>query len=123
MNIYIIATILILKTSVFLILVVLVQNSKGGGLDSPFAASNQIMGVKKTNDFIEKATWFSVIIIVALSMIASFAIPRGETSKKEEMKSNLTEYAKKAVSQPFNPNNQQNNQQQTPPPTGNPQQQ
>jgi len=123
MNIYVIATILILITSIFLILVVLIQNSKGGGLDSSFSASNQIMGVKKTNDFIEKATWGSAIIIVALSIIASFAIPRGQANQKEEMKSNLTEYAKKAISQPFNTGNQQNTQQQPTPPTENTQQQ
>lgn len=49
--------ILILIVSVVLALVVLVQNSKGGGLAANFSAPNQIMGVRKTTDFLEKLTW------------------------------------------------------------------
>ena len=50
-------TILILIAAILLILIVLVQNSKGGGLAAGFSSSNQIMGVRKTTDFLEKATW------------------------------------------------------------------
>ena len=49
---------MILICAVLLILVVLVQNSKGGGLASNFSQGNQVMGVKKTTDFLEKATCF-----------------------------------------------------------------
>ena len=45
---------LIVLASVLMCFVVMIQNSKGGGLASSFAASNQIMGVRKTTDFIEK---------------------------------------------------------------------
>ena len=48
--------ILTVLVSILLIAVVLVQKSKGGGLASNFSGSNQIMGVRRTNDFIEKAT-------------------------------------------------------------------
>ena len=51
-------SVLIFIICVLLILIVLVQNSKGGGLASSFASSNQIMGVRKTTDFLEKATVF-----------------------------------------------------------------
>ena len=54
---YIAVSILIFIVCALLILIVLVQNSKGGGLSSSFASSNQIMGVRKTTDFLEKATW------------------------------------------------------------------
>ena len=54
---YVFITVLILIAAVCLILIVLVQNSKGGGLASSFASSNQIMGAPKTADFLEKATW------------------------------------------------------------------
>jgi preprotein translocase subunit SecG len=64
--------ILILLVSIFLILVVLVQNSKGGGIASNFSASNQVMGVQKTTEVIEKITWGLVITLVVLSVIASF---------------------------------------------------
>jgi preprotein translocase subunit SecG len=68
---YIVATILIVLAAVFLVLFVLVQNSKGGGLVSGFSSSNQIMGVRKTTDFLEKATWGLAIAIVALSIVAT----------------------------------------------------
>lgn len=63
-------TVLIVLASIVLILVVLVQNSKGGGLSSNFASSNQIMGVRKTTDFIEKLTWGLAGLIIVLSLIS-----------------------------------------------------
>ena len=61
---------------IILILIVLVQNSKGGGLSSQFGgnSSNQFMGVQKTNDLLEKATWTIAIIIVALTMLSKLFI-------------------------------------------------
>ena len=52
---YILTIVLTVLVSILLIIVVLVQKSKGGGLSSSFAGSNQIMGVRRTNDFIEEA--------------------------------------------------------------------
>ncbi len=60
--------ILIVIASILLTITVLVQNSKGGGLASGFSSSNQIMGVKKTTEFIEKFTWGLVIFIIVLSV-------------------------------------------------------
>jgi preprotein translocase subunit SecG len=54
---YYLFSVLLLIISGLLVLIVLVQNSKGGGLTSNFASSNQFMGVRKTADFLEKATW------------------------------------------------------------------
>lgn len=71
-------TLLIVLTvivSVLLIGVVLIQKSKGGGLASNFAGSNQIMGVRRTNNFIEKATWTLAIIILFLSILSSIVSP------------------------------------------------
>jgi len=62
--------ILIIIVSLLLILLVLVQNSKGGGLAAGFTSSNQIMGVRKTTDFLEKATWTLVIALVVFSVAA-----------------------------------------------------
>ena len=64
-------TILIVLAAVLMILIVLVQNSKGGGLASGFASSNQIMGVRKTTDFLEKATWTLAATIVILSIVSA----------------------------------------------------
>ncbi len=76
MGTYILISVLILITCVLLVLVVLVQNSKGGGLASNFSGSNQFMGVRKTADFLEKTTWTLAIVLLALSMISIFIIPR-----------------------------------------------
>ncbi len=63
--------ILALIVCVLLVLVVLVQNPKGGGLASNFASSNQIMGVKKTTDFLEKATWTLAIALLVICLAAN----------------------------------------------------
>lgn len=76
MGTYILVSVLILITCILLVLVVLVQNSKGGGLSSTFAGSNQIMGVRKTADFLEKATWSLAIALLVLSLFSIFVIPR-----------------------------------------------
>jgi preprotein translocase subunit SecG len=68
---YTLATILIVLAALLMVLVVLVQNSKGGGLVSGFSSSNQIMGVRKTTDFLEKATWSLALAIVLLSIVAT----------------------------------------------------
>ncbi|MDE6367489.1 MAG: preprotein translocase subunit SecG, partial [Muribaculaceae bacterium] len=55
--IYTLVIILTILAAILLIGVVLIQKSKGGGLGSTFASSNSILGVKRTNDVIEKVTW------------------------------------------------------------------
>ena len=60
---------LIIVVCILLGLIVLVQNSKGGGLSSTFGWGNQIMGVKKTADVLEKTTWILAAILVALCLV------------------------------------------------------
>ena len=55
--------------------IVLIQNSKGGGLASGFSSSNQIMGVRKTTDFLEKATWGLAVFLVVMSVASAYVIP------------------------------------------------
>ena len=73
---YTLVVILILIVSVLLSLIVLVQNSKGGGLVSNFGGANQMMGVRQTTDFLEKATWTMGGILVVLCLISSITIPK-----------------------------------------------
>ena len=73
---YTLVVILILIVSVLLGLIVLVQNSKGGGLVSNFGGANQMMGVRQTTDFLEKATWTMGGILVVLCLISSISIPK-----------------------------------------------
>ena len=76
--------ILILIVSIVLALVVLVQNSKGGGLAANFSAPNQIMGVRKTTDFLEKLTWGLAIALVVLSLIATISIHSGRSASAQK---------------------------------------
>jgi preprotein translocase subunit SecG len=51
--------------------IVLIQNSKGGGLASGFSSSNQIVGVQRTTDFLEKGTWILAISLLVLCLIST----------------------------------------------------
>jgi len=73
MGLYIIA-ILIFIVCILMILIVLAQNSKGGGLTSTFSGGNQVMGVKKTSDFLEKATWTLALALLVLSLSTVFVM-------------------------------------------------
>jgi len=64
-------TILIVIAAIILVFVVLIQNSKGGGLAAGFASANQVFGVRKTTDRIEKFTWILIATIVALSIFTA----------------------------------------------------
>lgn len=75
-DMYIVLIILTLIAAVLLIGVVLIQKSKGGGLSSTFAGSNQIMGVRRTNSFIEKVTWSLAGAIAVLAILSTYAMPR-----------------------------------------------
>lgn len=68
---------LIIFFAFLLVLVILAQNSKGGGLTSQFggSAASNIIGVKKTGDLLEKLTWSFVIAIMVLSLSTSFMTP------------------------------------------------
>lgn len=72
---YLLFVVLMVLSAILMCFVVLVQNSKGGGLSSSFASSNQIMGVRKTTDFIEKLTWGLAIFMVVISIATSYVIP------------------------------------------------
>ncbi len=69
---YIIFAILITIASILLIGVILIQKSKGGGLAANVNNYNQFMGVRKTTDFVEKATWGLAIFICVLSIASAF---------------------------------------------------
>lgn len=63
--------VLIIIVCVFLALIVLIQNPKGGGLDSSFASANQIGGVKRTADFLEKSTWTLAAALFVLCLVSA----------------------------------------------------
>ena len=101
---YTLITILIVAVCVLLTLIVLVQNSKGGGLAANFSASNQIMGVRKTADFLEKATWTLAGSLVVLCMLAAFVLPSsGEANTNRSILDSQIENAADPATMPSFP--------------------
>ena len=95
---YTLFVILIVLAALLMIGIVLIQESKGGGLASNFSSSNQIMGVRKTTDVIEKTTWGLAVAMVVLSVICAYVSPKAVTSESV-IERNATEQ------QQTNPNN------------------
>lgn len=83
---YTVLVVLIVILAVLMCLIVLIQESKGGGLASSFSASNQIMGVRKTTDVIEKMTWGLAAAMVVLSVVSVFFIPKMTAEESTMMK-------------------------------------
>jgi len=82
---YIFISILIVIVAIFLVLIVVIQNSKGGGLAAGFASSNQVMGVRKTTDFLEKATWWLAGVLVVLCIFATLALRPSQATSSESI--------------------------------------
>jgi preprotein translocase subunit SecG len=106
MNLYVVFAVLIFIVCVLMILVVLVQNSKGGGLASNFASSNQYMGVRKTADFLEKATWTLAIALLVFTLVSTISIPHYNGTQKATKTELQNQAANKAVN--YTPAPQQN---------------
>ena len=79
--VYTLFVILIVIAALLMIGIVLIQESKGGGLASNFSSSNQIMGVRKTTDVIEKATWTLAAAMVVFSVICAYVAPTASTEQ------------------------------------------
>jgi len=73
-------SIIIVILSIVLTFVVLIQNSKGGGLAANFASGNQAFGVRQTADFLEKTTWTLAILIFALCIAATAFVSTSKQS-------------------------------------------
>ena len=89
---YTLFVILIVIAALLMIGIVLIQESKGGGLASQFSGYNQIGGVRKTTDFIEKATWFLAGFMVLVSVCCAYVAPQagGDTSVMENYQAPAT---------------------------------
>jgi preprotein translocase subunit SecG len=83
---YSVLVILMVIVAVLMCFIVIIQESKGGGLASGFSSSNQIMGVRKTTDFIEKSTWTLAIALVVLSVASSYFVPSASEQKSVVLK-------------------------------------
>lgn len=81
---YIFLAILAVLVCILLILIVLVQNPKGGGLSSQFGGGNQVMGVKRTTDFLEKATWALALALLILCVGMNLTTPGSADTKEQK---------------------------------------
>ena len=79
-------SILIIIASILITIIVLVQNSKGGGLAANFASGNNAFGVRQTADFLEKATWFLAAFIIVLCVAASGLSAGGKSDGEAHVK-------------------------------------
>ena len=77
---YTLFVVLIVIAALLMIGIVLIQESKGGGLASQFSGYNQIGGVRKTTDFIEKTTWGLAAAMVVLSVLCAYVAPRASST-------------------------------------------
>src|SRR5436853_3946436 len=82
---YIALTILIILACVLLVLAVLIQNPKGGGLAVGFSASNQVMGVRKTTDFLEKFTWGLLASVIVFCLLGTIILPSTNQSSTQSI--------------------------------------
>lgn len=86
---YTFISVLIFVVCFLIILLVLVQNSKGGGLASSFSSSNQVMGVRRTTDFLEKGTWILATSLVILCITATAFLPRNGGQAKSAIEQQI----------------------------------
>ena len=91
---------LIVIAALLMCFVVMIQNSKGGGLASSFASSNQIMGVRKTTDFIEKLTWSLAGFMVVVSVACAYVLPSVNAESSVIMEQAIKESATNPLNAP-----------------------
>ena len=92
---------LIVLISILLVLVILAQNSKGGGLSSQFGGSSasNIIGVKKTGDLLEKLTWGFIVTLIVLTLSTSM-LNNTRRDASDDILNNAAEQAAPAQSTP-----------------------
>ncbi len=97
---YVLLISLAIVSAILLVLVVLAQNSKGGGLSGQFggSAASNLIGVKKTGDVLERMTWGFAIAIIIFSLATNFTTPNVAVSTDE-----LLEKANEQQSAPIAP--------------------
>ena len=72
---YLFLVILMVVAAILMCFIVLIQNSKGGGLASGFSSSNEVLGVRKTTDVLEKLTWGLAVFMVIASIATAYVMP------------------------------------------------
>jgi len=92
MSTFSIFLVLITIVCFLLIVVIMVQNPKGGGLSSTIGGSQMLGGVQKTTDFLDKSTWTLAIVLIALILLSSLSFT-GSLSEADSKIIDTTEAA------------------------------
>ena len=80
---------LVIFLSFLLVLVIMVQNPKGGGLASTFGGDSQIIGgVKKTTDFLDRSTWILASLLFLLILFSNITLNTGSDVNESELLNN-----------------------------------
>ena len=95
---------LIVFVCFLLVLVIMVQNPKGGGLSSSFGGGTQQMGgVQKTSDFLDRSTWILATLLLSLILVSNITLSSGDdnTDSKLFEDSNIPENFDNTIDQPI----------------------
>ncbi|WP_431159323.1 preprotein translocase subunit SecG [Winogradskyella poriferorum] len=87
MSAFSIFLVLIVIVAFLLVVVIMVQNPKGGGLSSSFGGggTQQLGGVKKTSDFLDKSTWFLATALIVLILASNLTMETGGTVESKAL--------------------------------------
>lgn len=100
---YTLFIILTIIACILLVFIVLIQNPKGGGLASGFAGTNNLMGVQRTGDILEKGTWVLVIAIMAFSLLINVTSPGTSSNRGLELQRQINPTTAPATPMPTPP--------------------
>ncbi|WP_299769616.1 preprotein translocase subunit SecG [uncultured Dokdonia sp.] len=93
MSTFYIFLVLIVIVAFLLVVVIMVQNPKGGGLSSSFGGggTQQLGGVQKTTDFLDKATWGLATLLLVLILLSNITIFGGDGNESQVFDENATQ--------------------------------
>ncbi len=83
---YSLLTFITTGSSILLVIVVLLQASKGSGLAGTFGGSGNMgamFGTRRTADFLSKATWWLSGIVAVLAVVINLFFLPGQTTQQQ----------------------------------------
>ena len=95
---------LIIVVCLLLVLVIMVQNPKGGGLSSSFGGgTQQLGGVQKTSDFLDRSTWILATLLLALILLSNITLSTSNDLNDSKLieDSSIPENFEKPIEQPI----------------------
>lgn len=102
MSTFTIFLILIVLVAFLLVVVIMVQNPKGGGLSTSFGGggTQQLGGVQKSKDFLDRSTWTLAILLLALILLSNVSIMGGSADTTMPLENTEVPAPQNPVSEP-----------------------